>query len=328
MTDFTKPLSEPQMMDVMTCIMDGLANENEIETFLSNLSNRPITVDELTAAARVLRDKSLKISAPPDAIDCCGTGGDGLSTYNVSTAVALVSASCGVPVAKHGNRASSSRSGAADVLEALGVNLDATQKILECALDELGFAFLMAPNHHPSMKHVAKARKKIGKRTIFNLLGPLANPAGTKRQLIGVYDREYLTMIARTLKHLGTETAWIVHSEDGLDEIAVSAPTHFAKLENGNITESVLTPDDFGFPTYNLEEIRGGDAQYNAAALLEILNGTKNAYRDIVLANTAAVLTIGGKASDIKEGVNIAAQAIDNKLTLNLLDKYIERTKT
>ena len=324
--DATHPLIEPQMTHIMTHIMDGNATETNIEIFLQTLSTRTETVPELTAAAKVIRAKAHKIKAPHDAVDCCGTGGDGLSTYNISTAVALVAAACGVPVAKHGNRASSSKSGAADVLETLGVNLDAPQMTLECALNDLGFAFLMAPNHHQSMKHVAAARKKIGTRTLFNLLGPLANPAGTKRQLIGVYDQKWLIPIAETLHNLGTQKAWIVHSQDGLDEISISAPTYVAKLENSTITETLLTPDDFGLPTYDINDLTGGDATQNAAALLDLLNGTKNAYRDIVLANIAAVLTIHGTETDLKSATNRAAQAIDNKSALGLLNDYIERT--
>jgi len=324
--DFTKPLNESQMTQIMTQIMDGNSTESEIETFLTTLSERGETVTEITAAAKVLRDRATKINAPANAIDCCGTGGDGHATYNISTAVAIVAASCGVPIAKHGNRASSSKSGAADVLEELGVNLNAPQMTLERALTDLNFAFLMAPNHHQSMKHVASARKKIGKRTLFNLLGPLANPAGTKKQLIGVFDKKWLTPLAETLRNLGTETAWIVHSQDGLDEISISAPTHIAKLENNTITETTLTPEDFGLETHTLNDIKGGDAKQNAAALLDILNGTKNAYRDIVLANTAAVLCIHGTETNLKSAVKIAAKAIDSKKSLTLLNTYIERT--
>ncbi len=324
--DFTTPLNESQMTQIMTQIMDGKSTESEIENFLTTLSKRGETVTEITAAAKVLRARATKINAPANAIDCCGTGGDGHATYNISTAVAIVASTCGVPIAKHGNRASSSKSGAADVLEELGVNLNAPKMTLERTLTDLNFAFLMAPNHHQSMKYVAAARKKIGKRTLFNLLGPLANPASTKRQLIGVFDKKHLTLIAETLHNLGTETAWIVHSQDGLDEISISAPTHVAKLENRTITETTLTPDDFGLNTHALSDIQGGDPKQNAAALLDILNGTKNPYRDIVLANTAAVLCIHKAERDLKSAVKIAAEAIDSKKSLELLQTYIERT--
>lgn len=324
--DFIQPLNDSQMTQIMTQIMEGNSTEPEIKTFLTTLANRGETVEEITAAAKVLRTKATKINAPANAIDCCGTGGDGHATYNISTAVAIIAASCSVPIAKHGNRASSSKSGAADVLEELGANLNAPQMTLERTLTDLGFAFLMAPNHHQSMKHVATARKKIGKRTIFNLLGPLVNPAGTKRQLIGVFDKKWLTPIAETLHNLGTETAWIVHSQDGLDEISIGAPTDIAKLENGTITETTLTPDDFGLATHPLQDIKGGDAKQNATALLDILNGTKNAYRDIVLANTAAVLCIHGTETNLKSAVKTAAEAIDSKKSLALIQTYIERT--
>lgn len=222
-----------------------------------------------------MREKATPVRAPHDAVDCCGTGGDGTATYNISTAVALVCAAAGVPVAKHGNRAASSRSGAADVLERLGVNLDAPKERLEAALHEMNFAFLMAPHHHSAMKHVAPVRKKLGRRTIFNLLGPLSNPAGTKRQLIGVYDEKWLVPMAEALRNLGTEKAWLVHGSDGMDEITVTGGTRIALLENGNITEKTLMPEDFGLTTSPAETLRGGDPADNAAALSALLAGEK-----------------------------------------------------
>lgn len=320
-------LDEPEMNRVMTRIMEGACTDAQIAAFLMGLSMRGETAKELTGAARVMRAKVKSVQAPPGAVDCCGTGGDQSGTYNISTAVALVAAACGVPVAKHGNRASSSKSGAADVLEALEINLDAPQGRLEEALKRFNFAFLMAPKHHEAMKHVMPVRKEMGVRTIFNLLGPLANPAGTRRQLIGVFDQKWLLPIAHALRSLGTERAWVVHGSDGLDEITITGPTHIARLENGIIIEETLTPDDFGLMCSAPEDLLGGDARQNAAALTDLLDGGKNAYRDIVLANTAAVLMIAEKAQTLKDGVFLAAQAIDSKKALGILAQYRDFTK-
>jgi anthranilate phosphoribosyltransferase len=322
------PLSETEMTAAMTQIMEGQISESEIMDFLKTLADRGETAEELTGAAKVMRAKAKGVEAPYGAVDCCGTGGDKSGTYNISTAVAIVAASCGVPVAKHGNRAASSKSGAADVLEVLGINLDAPQETLEEALKTLHFAFLMAPNHHAAMKHVMPARKKLGTRTIFNLLGPLANPAGTRRQLIGVFDRKWLRPMAETLKNLGTKRAWIVHGSDGLDEITTTGKTFIATLdEEGNIEERTLTPEDFGLETNTAEELLGGSAEENAAALRGVLEGQKSAYRNIVLANTAAVLLIAGKAETLKDGVAKAQSAIDNGLSYNTLKDYIALTR-
>ena len=325
--DAKNPMPEETMIASMTAIMDGHCSEDEIKTFLIDMAERGETVDEITGAAKVMRAKATTISAPYNAIDCCGTGGDASGTYNISTAVAIAAASCGVPVAKHGNRAASSKSGAADVLEALGVNLDVSKPRLEEALNTLGFCFLMAPNHHQAMKHVAPARKAIGRRTIFNLLGPLANPAGTRQQLIGVYDKKWVEPMAETLQKLGTKKAWVVHGRDGLDEISISAPTDIAVLEGGEITQKTITPDDFGLPAHDLESIKGGEAEDNATALRQLLEGQKSTYRDIVLANTAAVLNIHGNAVDLKDGVKIAAENIDNGQAYQLLKDYINFTR-
>lgn len=320
----SEALSDAEMTQVMTDILQGRYSEDQIFQFLQAFGDRMPTVGELTAAARALRENVLPISAPFGAIDCCGTGGDQTGTYNISTAVALVAASCGVPIAKHGNRASSSKSGAADVLEALGVNLNITTDKLEEALKLFQFGFLMAPNHHKGMKHAVSARKKIGRRTLFNLLGPLANPAGTRKQLIGVFDKDWLVPMAETLRNLGSKSAWIVYGSDGLDEITLTGPTYICKLnEDQSITEHVLTPDDFGLPTIALSDIRGDSAEKNAAALRALLEGQKSAYRNIVLANAAAVLNLHGSAPDLKSGVAKAAQAIDDGLALQTLKDYI-----
>ncbi|MGB4106674.1 MAG: anthranilate phosphoribosyltransferase [Alphaproteobacteria bacterium] len=316
-------LSENQMLEAMTKIMSGNISELEIATFLVGLAERGETADEITGAARVLRAQAKTIQAPSGAVDCCGTGGDGTGTYNISTAVALVAAACGVPVAKHGNRAASSKSGAADVLENLGVNLQLSKDALEVALKQINFAFLMAPNHHAAMKHVAPVRKKLGVKTIFNLLGPLSNPAGTKLQLVGVYDKKWVLPMAEALKKLGSERAWVVHGSDGLDEITTTGSTSVAVLENDNITEQEISPDDFGLPISTPSMLKGGDAAYNARAVRELLAGEKTPYRDIVLANTSAVLNIHGTAKTLAEGAIKAAAAIDSGHAAKTLQDYI-----
>ncbi len=315
-------LSETQASAAFEDMMQGRASDADITRFLTLLHERGETTIEITAAAKSLRRHVIPIMSPPGTIDCCGTGGDGLHSLNISTAVALVVASCGIPVAKHGNRAATSKSGAADVLEALGVNLTLPPKKLEMALRTLNFCFLMAPNHHPAMKHVSAARKSLGHRSIFNLLGPLANPAGARRQLLGVYDKKWLRPMAEVLHQLGTDKAWVVHAANGMDEISLSGETFVAKLDHGKITETIISPYDFNLPQSPPESIKGGDAQENAAALMELLNGTQSAYRDIVLANAAAALVIADNAPDLFTGVKRATIALDNGQTLKLLEQY------
>jgi anthranilate phosphoribosyltransferase len=332
MTDFTQYLTKArehtvftpeEMADCIGLLMQGGASEDEAAEFLTALSARGETAGEIAGAARALRLRAATIDAPKGAIDCCGTGGDGLSTLNISTAVALVSAACGVPVAKHGNRSASSKSGAADVLEKLGVNLMLSRDTQEQALKDLNFCFLMAPNHHAAMKDVAGIRKKLGTRTIFNLLGPLANPAGTKKQLVGVFAERWIVPMAQALQSLGCEKALVVHGEDGLDEITLTGRTRVAILKNGIVTEATFLPRDFGLPEITLEKIKGGDATQNAAALLNILNGAHNDYRLIVLANAAAVLTLHDDRP-LRDGVQAAAQALDTGRALNVLNAYRE----
>lgn len=321
-------LTEDQMTRTMGLILDGQASEEQIKDFLIALADKGETVEEITGAARVLREKAVGVKAPYGAVDCCGTGGDAKGTFNISTAVALTAAACGVPIAKHGNRASTSKSGAADVLEAMGVNLDAPPEVLEYALDHFKFAFLMANNHHPAMRFVANVRKNLGRRSLFNLLGPLANPAGTRLQLIGVYDRALVPVFAQVLKNLGAKRAWVVHGADGLDEISVSGETYVAMLDaEGHIEEKTLTPDDFGLKTSPLEKLIGGEAEDNAKALRAILEGQKCAYRDIVLANTAAVLMIAGKVDNLKAGVAMAAETLEDGHTYELLKDYVKTTR-
>lgn len=315
-------LSEQEMVLAMGLIMEGRIGNEELMSFLSHLADRGETSEEITGGAKVLRGLANSISSPPGTVDCCGTGGDGLGTYNISTAVALVAAGAGVPVAKHGNRAASSKSGAADVLEALGVNLSLSKEQLETALRDIGFCFLMAPNHHAAMRHVVEARRTLKRRTIFNLMGPLSNPAGAKRQLVGVWDRQWVLPMAQSLQKLGAENAWVVHGAGGIDEITLSGETYAAILENGDITERTLTPADFGLPKTSVDKIKGGDAITNATALISLLDGYPDAYRNYVLANTAAVLKIAGKVETLTEGVALAAKSIDHGKALAVLNKY------
>ncbi|MCF8495936.1 MAG: anthranilate phosphoribosyltransferase [Alphaproteobacteria bacterium] len=317
-------LSEELTIQVMTAIMEGYCPEKKIISFLTELHERGETVAEITGAARVLRAKAQKISAPPGALDCCGTGGDNAGTLNISAGAALVIAACGVPVAKHGNRASTSQSGAADVLEAMGANLNMPLAALEEALKLFHFAFLMAPYHHAAFSRVSSARKAIPHRTIFNLIGPLANPAGAEFQLLGVFGREWMHPLAEVLRNLGTKRAWIVHGSDGLDEITTTGPTHVVTLdENGTIAEMTLTPADFGLEPAHPETLKGGTAGDNAMALRALLEGWKSPYRDIVLANAAAALVIQGAASDLRDGMERAAAAIDEGHALRTLKDYI-----
>lgn len=322
-----KTLSTDEAAAAILAIMDDTVSPELIKEFLTILAKRGETSEEISGAAKVLRSKVLPIKAPSGAVDCCGTGGDHSNTYNISTAVAFVAAACGVCVAKHGNRAASSKSGAADVLEALGVNLQITPEQCEQALKKINFCFLMAPHHHHALKPLTALRKELGFRTIFNLLGPLANPATTKYQLVGVFDKKWLRPMAEVLLALGTQTALIVHGSDGLDEITLTGDTYYAKLENGQITEGVLKPDDFGLPYIQADDIIGGDAQVNAQALKNLLAGASSAYRSIVLANTSAVLVIAGHAKTFKEGVALAVKAIDDGSAASILRAYTEFTR-
>ncbi len=316
-------LSEDDMGECIAHLMSGEVTQNQAAEFLTILHKRGETAEEIAGAARTMRKMAHTIHGPRGAIDCCGTGGDGHSTYNISTAVALVAAACGVPIAKHGNRSSTSKSGAADVLEYFGINLAMPEEKLIQALHDLHFCFMMAPNHHQAMKHLAPVRKSLGHRTIFNLLGPLANPAGTQKQLIGVYDQKWLRPIAEALRSLGTQKALIVHGEDGLDEITLTGKTYAVILDHGAITETTFLPQDFGLPRIELEDIKGGDAVTNAIGLKEVLKGKHNAYRSMVLANTAAVLNLHDNR-DLKTGVRDAAEAIDTGKAMDVLNKYKE----
>lgn len=305
-------LSEADTEAAFEIIMSGEASAAQIASLLTALAVRGETTAEITGAAQVMRAKALPIKAPDGAIDTCGTGGDASGTYNISTAVAIVVAACGVPVAKHGNRKASSKSGTADVLEALGVNLDATPDVVERALAEANIGFLFAQKHHSAMKHVAPVRAELGIRTIFNLLGPLSNPAGAKHQLLGVFSAHWLVPMAETLKALGSESAWIVHGSDGLDELTVTGPSQVAALKDSQVSTFEISPEDAGLSVHKAADLKGGEPEDNAKALSALLDGMPGAYRDIVLLNAAAALIVAGKASDLKGGVAQADTAIDS----------------
>jgi len=307
-------------------IMSGEATHAQIGGFLMALRVRGETVDEITGAATAMRAKALKVSAPKNAIDIVGTGGDGSGSYNISTASAIVTAACGVPVAKHGNRALSSKSGASDVLAALGVNLDADLEHVEKAIVEAKIGFLMAPLYHSAMKHVGPARVELGTRTIFNLLGPLTNPAGVKRQFTGAFAREWIEPMARVLGNLGSERAWVVHGSDGLDELTTTGPSYVAELKNGDVTTFEISPEDAGLNHANPGDLKGGSPEHNAQALKAVLKGEPGPYRDVVVYNVGAALVVAGQATDIRDGVAQATTAIDSGDAQATLDKLVAIT--
>ncbi|MCB1480768.1 MAG: anthranilate phosphoribosyltransferase [Rhodobiaceae bacterium] len=307
-------------------MMTGEATPSQIGGFLMALRVRGETVDEITGAAETMRSKMLRVEAPDDAMDVVGTGGDGSGTYNISTATAFVVAATGVPVAKHGNRALSSKSGAADVLAALGVNIELGPDKIAEAIREAGLGFMFAPMHHAAMKHVGPTRVELGTRTIFNLLGPLSNPASVKRALVGVFSRDWVEPVAHVLKQLGMERAWVVHGSDGLDEITTTGPTHVASLEDGKVTAFEIDPQSVDISIADPAYLKGADAEHNAAALRGVLNSDRGPYRDIVLMNAGAALVVAGKAKDLAEGVNLAAEAIDCGAAMERLTKLVEVT--
>jgi anthranilate phosphoribosyltransferase len=312
-------LTREEARTAFDVMMSGSATPAQIGGFLMALRVRGETVDEITGAVEVMR-----VEAPAEAIDIVGTGGDGSGSWNVSTAAAFVTAAIGIPVAKHGNRALSSKSGAADVLMALGVRIDLSADEIGRCIAETGVGFMFAPAHHSAMKHVGPARVELGTRTIFNLLGPLANPAGVKRQMTGVFARAWVEPVARVLANLGTTTAWVVNGSDGLDEITVTGETHVAALADGRITTFTVTPEEVGLSRHPLEALRGGDAHTNAAALREVLAGRASAYRDIVLMNAAAAAVVAGRTTDLAEGVRLATAAVDTGAALDRLERLVE----
>ncbi|MBP1850011.1 anthranilate phosphoribosyltransferase [Rhizobium halophytocola] len=305
-----QPMTSEDAREAFGIIMSGEASPAQIGGFLMALRVRGETVDEITGAVSVMRAKMLPVEAPVDAIDIVGTGGDGTGTYNISTLAALIVAGAGVPVAKHGNRALSSKSGASDSLAALGVKLDIPPETIAACIREAGIGFMFAQLHHSAMRHVGPARVELGTRTIFNLLGPLTNPAGVKKQLLGVFAPEWVRPLAVALRDLGSQSVWVVHG-NGLDEITTTGTTSVAALENGEIREFELTPDDFGVPMVELDQLKGGDGVVNAAALTAVLDGARNAYRDVALCNAAAGLVIAGRAASIADGMMLAAQSLD-----------------
>ena len=304
-------------------MMSGEATPSQMGGLLMGLRVRGETVDEITGAVTTMRAKMTKVAAPPDAVDVVGTGGDASGSYNISTCAAFIVAGCDVPVAKHGNRALSSRSGAADVLAALGVRIELRPDEITRCIYEAGIGFMFAPAHHPAMKHVGPTRVELGTRTIFNLLGPLSNPAGVKRQMVGVFSRQWVEPLAQVLKNLGSERAIVVHGSDGLDEITTAGPTAVASLENGKITTYEITPEDVGLARAKPEDLRGGDADANATALLDVLKGRQGPYRDVAIYNAAAALMVAGKAKDLAQGVALATKAIETGEAEGRLDRLI-----
>ena len=321
------PMSEAEARDAFELMMSGDATPTQIGGFLMALRVRGETVDEISGAVATMRAKAHMIAAPPGAIDTCGTGGDAKGTHNVSTAAALVLAGCGVPVAKHGNRALSSKSGSADVLTALGVNLDAPFERIEQAIADAGIGFMMAPRHHGAMRHVGPSRVELGTRTIFNLLGPLSNPAGVKRQVVGIFAPEWLDPVATALGRLGAERAWVVHGADGLDELSTTGPSHVAEWDGTAVRRFQVSPADAGLDTVPLEALLGGDAETNAAAIRDVLAGRPGPLRDIVLLNAAAGLIVAGRVDTLRGGVDLAAAAIDDGRAAQALARLAEITQ-
>lgn len=318
------PLSLEEARTAFDIIMSGNATPSQIGAVLMGLRVRGETVDEITGAVMTMREKMLPVTAPEGAIDIVGTGGDASGSYNVSTCAALVTAGAGVPVAKHGNRALSSKSGAADTLAALGVNIEAKPAVISRCIAEAGCGFMFAPAHHAAVRHVGPSRVELATRTIFNLLGPMSNPASVKRQIIGVYARQWVEPLAHVMNKLGSEAVWVTHGEGGLDEITPTGTTWVAELKDGKVTTFEIEPEDAGVKRHLLEELKGGDADYNARALRAVLAGEHNAFRDAAVMTAGAALLVAGKASDLKDGVAQAEAAIDSGAAMKVLDKLVE----
>ena len=319
-------MSEIQAEEVFEVIMSGDATPAQIGGLLMGLRVRGETVEEITGAARIMRSKALRVDAPPGAIDTCGTGGDGSGTFNISTAAAFVVAGAGVPVAKHGNRALSSKSGSADVLTALGVNVDAPMALVRESLFENNIGFLMATRHHNAMRHVGGPRVELGTRTIFNLLGPLANPAGARHQIVGVFAAQWVEPMAHVLGRLGAECAWVVHGSDGLDELTTTGPSKVAEFKDGAVRVFTLSPEDAGLARARPEQLKGGDAACNAAALRAVLAGETGAYRDIAVLNAAAALVVAGTSATLADAARLAERTIDSGAAAAALDRMIAIT--
>jgi anthranilate phosphoribosyltransferase len=315
-------LNTTESKEAFDILMSGQATPSQMGAFLMALRVRGETVEEIIGAVRSMRAKMLPVSAPEDAVDIVGTGGDGIGTYNISTLASLIAAGAGAHVAKHGNRALSSKSGTADALSALGLKLDIGPDQITRCIDEANIGFMFAQMHHSAMRHVGPTRVELGTRTIFNLLGPLSNPAGAKQQLLGVFAAKWLRPIAEVLRDVGSKTVWVVHG-DGMDEITTTGTTHVVALEDGKIREFDLTPSDFGVDIAKMDDLKGGDGVANAASLRDVLGGAKNAYRDIALCNAAAALVVAGKAETIKDGMRLATEALDDGRASAALDKLV-----
>ena len=320
--------SPDEIRECFNAIMDGEVSQIQMAAFLTALKMRGERVEDIVAAASVMREKATVIEAPEGAMDIVGTGGDGIGTYNISTATAFVVAGCGVPVAKHGNKAVSSKSGAADVLSCLGINLECEMATVRSALDQAAICFLMAPRHHSAMRHVAPVRADLGLRTIFNMLGPLANPALVRRIMVGVFDPELCAPFAAALANLGTTHAWVVHGDSGLDEVSTTGPTHVVALVDGAIEEFTISPDDLGLATASIDDLRGGTPEENATSLRAVLDGVAGPYRDIVIFNAAAALVGGGHASTLQEAAGRANDSIHSGKAMAALDALVGITNS
>lgn len=320
-------LSTAQATKAFEIILSGEATTAQIGAFLTALRVRGESIDEIAAGVAVMRANAAKVKVPTHVLDTCGTGGDGSGSYNISTAVAIVAAACGAHVAKHGNKALSSKSGSSEVLEALGVHLALSPDALSKCINDVGIGFLFAPNHHAAMRHVGPTRAELGFRTIFNLLGPLSNPAGANRQLLGVFDEKWVEPLAQVLKKLGSERAWVVHGSDGMDELTTTGPSTVAELRKGEVTVFEVTPEDAGLSRAKPEDLAGGTPQENAAAMTALFDGEAGAYRDIVLFNTAAALMVANKATGLKEGADMAALAIDDGGARSVLANLVATTQ-
>jgi anthranilate phosphoribosyltransferase len=314
-------LSETEMAECMSEIMEGRATDAQIGGFLTALRIKGETVDEIAGAARIMREKAARINAPEGVLDTCGTGGDMSHTFNISTTVAFVVSAAGIPVAKHGNRSVSSKAGSADLLEALGIKIDLGPEKVEKCLFETGFGFLFAPLFHPAMKYAVGPRREMAIRTIFNILGPLTNPAGAKRQILGVFSSGLTGVLAEVLGNLGAEDAMVVHGEDGLDEITVTNGTKISRFSGGSVENSYLSPEDFGLKRARREDLLGGEKDENAGICLRILKGEKGPKRDIVLVNSAAAISVAGKTGDLRAAFQIAEEAIDSGAAIRKIEE-------
>jgi anthranilate phosphoribosyltransferase len=317
-------LTRDEAQDAFDDLLSGEVTPAQGGAFLMALRVRGEALEEIVGAVSAMRGRMLRVNAPPEAIDIVGTGGDHSGSYNISTLAAIIVASCGVPVAKHGNRAASSKSGTADVLAALGVKLGLDAAGLERCLREVGLCFMFAQTHHAAMRHVAPVRVELGTRTIFNLLGPLSNPAGATNQLLGVFSEAWLEPLTQVLKELGSKKVWTVHGSDGLDEMTTTGPTLVVALEDGAIRRFTVTPDEVGLPTAKLEDLKGGDPAHNAAQLRAVLEGARIPYRDVALLNAAASLVIADAAANLRDGLDRATRALDNGASKATLERLVQ----